>query len=270
MNNENINVLMKLGMNERQAKVYLALLNQNQATAVELHRMSGVPQTKIYEVMKSMVVGGYCRERKIGRNRAFTAVEPKIALNNLIMDVENLHAEAIELQKRLTAMYDETEDNVDPSEYIEVVHGNDNIHHYYLNLLQTAHHSIQGFGKAPYTSYTREMRKAQETEMLAFVKRGGRSKWVYELNDNSPEWLPDDLTVRINNGVDLKVMKNLPVKMMVFDSQRVFVLKENAMSPGKELSMTAIKQSATAHAYETLFNFIWEQAEEYGGIEDYE
>ncbi len=256
---------MKLGLNERQAKVYLALLSQVHASAVELYQMSGVPQTKIYEVLKSLVVGGYCRERKIGRRNDFQAVDPKIAMNSHIENLKILYDDALSLQNTLAIKYAEAEEETEPSEYIELIHGAENIHFHYLKLLQTANKQILGFGKSPYTCYTEEMRLAQDRAMEEFVKRGGKSRWVYEMNENSPNWLADDLIEEQNNGVALRVIKNLPVKMMIFDSQRVFVLKENSLSPGKELSMTAIKQNATAYAYETLFKFIWDQAEPLNG-----
>ena len=256
---------MKLGLNERQSKVYLALLNQIHASAVELQQSSGVPQTKIYEILKSLMVGGYCRERKIGRRREYQAVDPDIAFAQSMENLKKLHEEANNHLRKLSKKFKEAEEFTEPSEYIEVVHGNDNIHYFYLKLLQTANKQILGFGKSPYTCYSEEMRLAQDREMEAFIERGGKSRWVYEVNDSSPDWLANDLVEEQNNGVELRVIKNLPVKMMIFDSQKVFVLKENSISNENDLSMTAIKQNATAFAYETLFKFTWDHAERLNG-----
>lgn len=42
----------ELAMNERQAKVYLAILKNNNSTTSEIHRLSRVQLNKTYEILK--------------------------------------------------------------------------------------------------------------------------------------------------------------------------------------------------------------------------
>lgn len=55
---EIINRLTTIGFNKYEAKVYLTLLENQEITAYEISKKSGVPQSKIYETMRSLVVKG--------------------------------------------------------------------------------------------------------------------------------------------------------------------------------------------------------------------
>ena len=68
--------LTDLGMNAREAKLYVALLRATEATPALLHRISGVPRTKTYEALDRMVASGLCSERLEGRRKFFRATRP--------------------------------------------------------------------------------------------------------------------------------------------------------------------------------------------------
>lgn len=54
INPERITRLISLGLNEQQARAYLALLDVDTATANELAKASRVPRAKLYEVLESL------------------------------------------------------------------------------------------------------------------------------------------------------------------------------------------------------------------------
>ncbi len=56
--------MIRTGLNERNAKVYLALLRKKDASLSDLNKISGVRQNKLYEVIKSLIREGYCTEKK--------------------------------------------------------------------------------------------------------------------------------------------------------------------------------------------------------------
>jgi hypothetical protein len=67
--------LEQLGFTPREAKLYLALVGGGEFTAADLHRLAGIPRTKIYETLDSMVRRGFCTERVEGRSRFFRAAD---------------------------------------------------------------------------------------------------------------------------------------------------------------------------------------------------
>ncbi len=52
--NKTVDELISLGLSEYEAKAYVALLERNPVTAYELARVSGIPTSKIYEVLSRL------------------------------------------------------------------------------------------------------------------------------------------------------------------------------------------------------------------------
>ena len=74
--------LINIGMNERNAKVYLALLKKKDASLPNLHKLSGVRLNKLYEVINNLIREGYCTEKKISRKRFFNAIDPGTSIDS--------------------------------------------------------------------------------------------------------------------------------------------------------------------------------------------
>ena len=68
--------LLDLGFTEYEAKVYLSLLKQNPASAYETGKSSGVPTSKIYEVLKKLVGKGIITVIDDGKTKRYVPAEP--------------------------------------------------------------------------------------------------------------------------------------------------------------------------------------------------
>jgi sugar-specific transcriptional regulator TrmB len=92
--------LKKIGFTEYEARVYSALAVLNEATANEIHRVSGVPRTRVYEVLKDLEAKGLV-ETVTGTPTYFRAIEPDKVLkglrDNLVRDINN----AIDMIKKI-------------------------------------------------------------------------------------------------------------------------------------------------------------------------
>jgi sugar-specific transcriptional regulator TrmB len=76
---ENIKeTIIKLGLNEKQADVYLACLELGSATVSEIAEKSGVKRTSIYNFLEELVAKGYLAEIKQDDQILLTAEDPKI------------------------------------------------------------------------------------------------------------------------------------------------------------------------------------------------
>ena len=95
--------LIDLGLTEREAKLYLALLGRPEATPAELQRLSGIIRNKTYETLDQMVLRGYCRERVAGRRRFFSPTDPETLKETI--------------RKRLLDELDEKENRLIQEEY---------------------------------------------------------------------------------------------------------------------------------------------------------
>jgi sugar-specific transcriptional regulator TrmB len=71
-----ISELSELGLTEYEAKIYVALLRENPATAYELGKSSGVPTSKIYEVLNKLIEKGVAAIVDEGKTKRYVPVEP--------------------------------------------------------------------------------------------------------------------------------------------------------------------------------------------------
>ena len=77
-----LETLKKLGFTEYEAKVYISLVGFGMATAREIHEHSGVPQGRIYSVLRSLSDKNYI-EIQDGNPSYFYAENPGAVLNKL-------------------------------------------------------------------------------------------------------------------------------------------------------------------------------------------
>ena len=69
--------LMELGFSEYEARVYLSLLEESRpATAYEAGKSSGVPTSKVYEVLKKLMRKGVISVIDEGRTKKYVPMEP--------------------------------------------------------------------------------------------------------------------------------------------------------------------------------------------------
>ncbi len=71
-----IQKFLALGLSEYEAKVYVSLLKKNPATAYEIGKSSGVPTSKVYEVIKKLVQKGIVSVMDEAKKKRYIPLEP--------------------------------------------------------------------------------------------------------------------------------------------------------------------------------------------------
>jgi HTH-type transcriptional regulator, sugar sensing transcriptional regulator len=74
--NEAFFELQELGFSEYEAKTYLSLLRESPATAYEVGKSSGVPTSKVYEILKKLVEKGILSVIDEGKTKKYVPIEP--------------------------------------------------------------------------------------------------------------------------------------------------------------------------------------------------
>jgi sugar-specific transcriptional regulator TrmB len=87
--------LKKLGLTEYEARAYAALVGLGEATAREIHEASGVPRTRIYDILRDLAEKGFV-EFIQGSPTYYRVVEPESVVERLRHDL----LEAIDLSER--------------------------------------------------------------------------------------------------------------------------------------------------------------------------
>lgn len=83
-------------LNIYETKVWLALLSKGDANIAQVHELSKVPRSRIYDVLKSLETKGFCLE-KLGRPIKYAAVEPTLVVDKLKRSIEEEAKEKIEV-----------------------------------------------------------------------------------------------------------------------------------------------------------------------------
>jgi sugar-specific transcriptional regulator TrmB len=88
-----IQKLKRMGLSGYEAQVYIALLGETRAPASRVVRKSGVPQSKVYGALSSLVARGFA-EQVLGDVKLYRGIPPQQAYDNYRRTVEESLADA--------------------------------------------------------------------------------------------------------------------------------------------------------------------------------
>ena len=252
--------LISMGMNERNAKVYLALLKKKDASLPDLNKLSGVRLNKLYEVINNLIREGYCTEKKIGRKRFFNTIDPGTSINSNLKKMEEQLERSYKLKNVLKELYNNTEEIKEPLEYIEIFHGNANIHRKFCLLAENSKNEVLSFTKPPWAVSCPVEQQEQGDALKAFINRNGISKTIYELISKEDNDIIPVLERDRKIGEQSKISDKLPIKLHIFDRKALLITYAAPLSLTNELRMVLIKQQTIVDAFIALFDFFWQQS----------
>jgi hypothetical protein len=123
------------------------------------------------------------------------------------------------------------------------------------------------------------------------LKRGGSTKDIYELRElKEIDWLFESVKKSVGFGQKARVVEKLPIKMLVFDKEKVMFPLEQPIEESNELTMIYIEHKQLAEAWpieesdeltmiyiehkqlaeacRILFDHMWEQGRDLSEIEN--
>ncbi|MBN1494929.1 hypothetical protein JW911_04310 [Candidatus Peregrinibacteria bacterium] len=71
-------ILLKLGLSEKEAKIYLTCLELGTATVIEISRKSGITRGSTYDLLEAMMDKGYVSRIHHDKHMVFTPTDPEI------------------------------------------------------------------------------------------------------------------------------------------------------------------------------------------------
>lgn len=266
---EYIEILVKLGIFDTEARIYMALLEKRELTALEIHELTNVPRSKVYEITQRMIHRGMCIEKQVGRRKKYQAVEPRRALNRLIKEYEDDLDEKKKLTKEFNktvySIYNQGMQIVDASEYVEIIKGLPSIHERYINLVKNTKKELLGFVKRPYAcGHKRQKVGEQENAEFEILKRGVVARVLYELpGEEEIDFLTTHIKKCVEAGEKARVIEQVPIKMYIFDQRYVLMALENSKLVTSPLTMLVIEHPGLAKAARISFDYLWEKAHDY-------
>jgi len=268
-----LRTFIDIGLTEREAKVYITLLGGRMFTAADLQKAVNIPRTKIYEVLHKMVNRGICTEKKLGKNKMYEAVEPRLAMERVYETYQNnlKRKEGLitQVSEVFTPIFENSKSIINPLEFIDVMKEKTQIHKRYTNSVRNTKREMLTFNKGPYASDNPERLGEQEDEETRLLKRGGSTKDIYELKElKEVDWLFESVKKSIGFGQRARVVEKLPIKMLVFDKEKVMFPLEQPIEQSNELTMIYIEHRQLAEACRILFDHMWEQGRDLNEIEN--
>lgn len=91
--------MKKLGFSEYESKAYLKLLQEYPLNGYTLSKNSGIPRSRIYEVLKSLLQKQLVLEQEEGKNKLYYPVDPDIFIKKLKADYEGIFSRLSEFTR---------------------------------------------------------------------------------------------------------------------------------------------------------------------------
>jgi len=262
-----IQQLTSLGFNERQAQLYLALLRRAEATPSELHQLSGVPRTKVYEYLEGMVAGGLCTVRTEGRQRFYRAARPGDVQAMLEVQWEQerqlRQRTASDLFSELEAFHTSAQSQDPGLQNIEVIRSREQINRTFLDLMTNTEREVLSFTRSPYAATSDDVREHIKRVQHEAFARGVVIRTVYMVETKDWDWLDSFITELRTAGEQVRFTETLPVKMFLFDRRRVLLTLQSVPGlTGADFSMLSIDDVGLVRACVDLFEMHWDRAVE--------
>lgn len=279
-----------LGITAQEAKCYISLLEKDSLTVPEVSRIAKIARPNAYEALEKLLAKGFCILRP-GKTKRYAAADPsflkdKISTEiNIELDTE-LHEQAeifrINLEKKeqeildkkkaasenisniikeLTPLYENNRFNDSPLEYIEIIKDPYLIHTKYLQLCREAKEEVLVFSKPPYSGPKQRL----EEQTQGKPPEGLKARGIFQIpkDKEEMEWLLKCLNISASHGEEMRVLKELPLKMAIFDSKIVFLSLEDPVTKQPSLTTQIVEHRSLANALKMLFEMLWDQAEDY-------
>lgn len=269
--------IQRLGLNSYEAKIYLALLERDSLSVGEISKMSQVPRARAYDILDSLAADGLA-VLKPGRYKRYSAAHPDSFRERLVSQNEKHSAElrktidsvTLTLKGKFESAINSGGRRFHPLEYIEIITNPYQTHKRFMELVAGAKKEILGFAKPPYSA-TGDMAKEEMEQQTDLCGREVvQLKSIHEIPSSKEEIQSklEDL-IRTTKGSDeTRVIRELPMKMVVVDERFVMLPLEDPVSSGTSFTTQVVEHASLAKGLRILFYTLWEQAEDYHVLKD--
>jgi sugar-specific transcriptional regulator TrmB len=138
------------GLNIYESNVWLALLNKGTASVGEIAEMSGVPRSRVYDVLESLEKQGFAIAQ-LGKPVRYMAVKPSVVLerlkSNMLRDAEDKikllsNIKTTEEYRKLEVLHNKRIEPIKPKQLSSYFRGRENIHSQIKNMLNEAEKEV--------------------------------------------------------------------------------------------------------------------------------
>ncbi len=275
----------EFGLSPYETKSYLSLLEKDTLSVTEVAKLAQIPRTNAYEALEKLLTKGFCVSRP-GKIRKFSAVDPASLENNAVEVLDKIFESKLsklyeeqdsilaekkaaregvtDLIDELAPLYKSSRTNGSPLDYIEIIKDSFQMHRKFLELIDRAKHEILIFTKPPYAG-PRKVLEEQTEKQSKPLRQGITIKSIYEIPGEKEEfeWWYNDIDFAAGKGEESRVIKELPMKMVIIDEKLVMLPLIDPVSTGTSFTAQIVEHASLAKGLKILFETMWERADDY-------
>ncbi|MCF7912420.1 MAG: hypothetical protein K9M99_07820 [Candidatus Cloacimonetes bacterium] len=260
-----VDQLVRAGLTEYEAKTYYALLQKNSLTATEISRLGSVPRTRVYEVLNNLIQKGFCISIE-GKVRQFRAINPQFAFNDFIesmdKDLERKKQEVLSVRELLTPLYEAEKNNTESIEYAYIVKERNHITEKLNELGGEAAKEIITFSKTPYAV---DMEKPIDRGYVEYIQ-GLKYRFITDEKDLEDESHLKFMELWEKVGADIRVVKEVPVKMIIFDRKTIVISLPDKVTTKPQYTSMIIEHEDLSRFFLQIFDLYYREGKRF---EDY-
>jgi HTH-type transcriptional regulator, sugar sensing transcriptional regulator len=262
-----IESLQKFGFKDYEIPIYMELIKRDELTAGELHRITGLNRPRMYNILEGMLSKGYCRERKSGIHRHFTATDPRELYSEYQASRERDTILIQQNLEKLNDLYRKGRSHSDSDNPIEVIRRSEQIILRYNDLLRQTKEEFLSFSRSPYATVTQELHQEQVEIQKDLINKGVEIKTIVMLEEVNWKLTEQILHNLLGENDLVKITTYLPAKVHIFDRKSVFMAVPSI--PGfteSDFSMVIMQDPGVVEFFVEGFYNHWEKSED---VEDY-
>lgn len=238
-------ILQDIGLTEKEAAIYMALLSKRRLSVAELARESNVKRATCYEHLDALSKRGFVRREPVGKRTFYSAVDPQRILSDFKKRAAILEAGV----KEMAQIQDEAMDKP----RVTFFEGKTEIRRIYEEMFQTVGDTRSIFPpKAFFESFSAQEYDEFDKMITAHVFR---SKDLF-VNDHFYKRIKE---IRAKNGGTAKSDKRLP-SWFTCNVDVLIYSKKVALISLRDLSAIVIENADVAELFKNLHEMAWRSA----------
>jgi sugar-specific transcriptional regulator TrmB len=272
--------LQKLGLTDKEARCYLALIERSEMSVSEMARISRVNRTAAYDVIETLIEKGLCSIVPGGVKKYRALPIDQIAIEMIernkkecLETNKQIQKAAKQLEEKLQAVYEQNKDNTDPLSYIEVIRDKYQAQKKYLQLTRECKHEILEmdkitrrlkFQKKLTPQDWEKSKKEQIQQGINVLNRGVPIRCVYEIPpDENKEAVIGEIDRFVVFGEEARVVEYIPMDAIIFDSKIVMIVLFDPIVGKRAATVQFIEHQDMVNGFKMLFESLWEKAEDF-------
>ncbi|HHI88186.1 MAG TPA: TrmB family transcriptional regulator [Candidatus Cloacimonetes bacterium] len=257
-----ISNLIKIGLKESEAKIYINLLKKKNFTASEISKLTGISRPKTYEYLHRLVEKGLCTEI-LGSVKKYAPTNPETAFSGLRQklkfEFENNNILLSSLSEALIPLYHSQKEMIDPLDYIQVIREKNSIIKKFESLEEIATMEVLALVKGPLAM---DITKPHNLVEFNSLDQGVCYRTIYDIKDLRDVNLMNSIELFKNAGEDVKIAEELPIpfKMYLFDERIVMFILEDKIPSGSKLTALIVEHLDLVMGLKAIFNIYWQSS----------